>query len=224
MKLLIIEDERELSGSIAAFLNSENYLCEQAFTFGEAMEKVNLYDYDCILLDLMLPGGNGLDILREIKRQNNPAGVIIVSAKDSLDDKVNGLKIGADDYLAKPFHLPELSMRIYAIIRRKEFSANNLLQSNGVSIDLLSKSVDVNDQTVVLTRTEYELLLFLIGNKNRVISKGAMAEHLSGDMADMLDDHDFVYTHIKNLKAKLAEAGCRDCIKNIYGAGYKWIE
>jgi DNA-binding response OmpR family regulator len=115
-------------------------------------------------------------------------------------------------------------MRIYAIIRRKEFSANNLLQSNGVSIDLLSKSVDVNDQTVVLTRTEYELLLFLIGNKNRVISKGAMAEHLSGDMADMLDDHDFVYTHIKNLKAKLAEAGCRDCIKNIYGAGYKWIE
>ena len=172
----------------------------------------------------MLPGGNGLDILQDIRNRKNPVGIIIVSAKDALDDKVKGLEIGADDYLAKPFHLPELSMRIYAIIRRKEFSANNLLQSNGVSIDLLSKSVDVNDQTVVLTRTEYELLLFLIGNKNRVISKGAMAEHLSGDMADMLDDHDFVYTHIKNLKAKLAEAGCRDCIKNIYGAGYKWIE
>ena len=224
MKILIIEDERSLSDSIVAYLSSEKYLCEQAFTYADARMKVGMYEYDCILLDLMLPGGNGLDILRDIRSRSNPAGVIIVSAKDSLDDKIKGLEIGADDYLAKPFHLPELSMRIYAIIRRKEFSANNLLQSNGVSIDLLSKSVDVNDQTVVLTRTEYELLLFLIGNKNRVISKGAMAEHLSGDMADMLDDHDFVYTHIKNLKAKLAEAGCRDCIKNIYGAGYKWIE
>ena len=224
MKLLIIEDEQDLSNSIMTYLSSENYLCEQSFTYADAKMKVGLYDYDCIVLDLMLPGGNGLDILQDIRNRKNPVGIIIVSAKDALDDKVKGLEIGADDYLAKPFHLPELSMRIYAIIRRKEFSANNLLQSNGVSIDLLSKSVDVNDQTVVLTRTEYELLLFLIGNKNRVISKGAMAEHLSGDMADMLDDHDFVYTHIKNLKAKLAEAGCRDCIKNIYGAGYKWIE
>ena len=147
MKLLIIEDERELSGSIAAFLNSESYLCEQAFTFGEAMEKVNLYDYDCILLDLMLPGGNGLDVLREIKRQNNPAGVIIVSAKDSW----------ADDYLAKPFHLPELSMRIYAIIRRRQFSSSNTLCSNDISVDLLSKEVHVKDRIVILTRTEYEL-------------------------------------------------------------------
>lgn len=224
MKLLIIEDERELSGSIAAYLNSENYLCEQAFTFGEAMEKVNLYDYDCILLDLMLPGGNGLDVLREIKRQNNPAGVIIVSAKDSLDDKVNGLKIGADDYLAKPFHLPELSMRIYAIIRRRQFSSSNTLCSNDISVDLLSKEVHVKDRIVILTRTEYELLLFFIGNRNKVISKSALAEHLSGDMADMLDNQDFVYAHIKNLKAKLAEAGADDCIKNVYGTGYKWIE
>ena len=213
MKLLIIEDERELSDSIVAYLSSENYLCEQAFTCDEAKEKVELYDYDCVLLDLMLPGGNGLDILRNIRNKNNPVGVIIVSAKDSLEDKVRGLEIGADDYLAKPFHLPELSMRIYAIIRRKKFSANNVLQSNGITINLLSKTVHINNKTVLLTRTEYELLLFLIGNKNKVISKGAMAEHLSGDMADMLDNHDFVYTHIKNLKAKLAEAGCKDCIK-----------
>lgn len=224
MKLLIIEDERELSDSIVAYLSSENYLCEQAFTCDEAKEKVELYDYDCVLLDLMLPGGNGLDILRNIRNKNNPVGVIIVSAKDSLEDKVRGLKIGADDYLAKPFHLPELSMRIYAIIRRKKFSANNVLQSNGITINLLSKTVHINNKTVLLTRTEYELLLFLIGNKNKVISKGAMAEHLSGDMADMLDNHDFVYTHIKNLKAKLAEAGCKDCIKNVYGTGYKWVE
>ena len=224
MKLLIIEDERELSDSIVAYLSSENYLCEQAFTCDEAKEKVELYDYDCVLLDLMLPGGNGLDILRNIRNKNNPVGVIIVSAKDSLEDKVRGLEIGADDYLAKPFHLPELSMRIYAIIRRKKFSANNVLQSNGITINLLSKTVHINNKTVLLTRTEYELLLFLIGNKNKVISKGAMAEHLSGDMADMLDNHDFVYTHIKNLKAKLAEAGCHDFIKIVYGTGYKWVE
>lgn len=224
MKILIIEDERELSRSIVTFLSSEKYLCEQAFTFNDAIEKIRLYEYDCILLDLMLPGGNGLDILREIKRQNNPAGVIIVSAKDSLDDKVNGLRIGADDYLPKPFHLPELSMRIYALIRRKQFTSTNSLESNGITINLLSKSVTIQDKPVTLTRTEYELLLFLIGNKNKVISKSALAEHLSGDMADMLDSHDFVYAHIKNLKAKLAEAGCKNCIKNVYRTGYKWQE
>lgn len=224
MKLLIIEDEKELSGNIAAYMSSENYVCEQAFSYDEALTKVCLYDYDCVLLDLMLPGENGLDILRAIREKKNPVGVIIVSAKDSVDDKVKGLEIGADDYLAKPFHLPELSMRIYAIIRRKMFAVNNLLSSNRVTIDLLSKSVTANGQPVVLTRTEYELLLFFISNRNKVVSKGSMAEHLSGDMADMLENHDFVYTHIKNLKAKLAEAGVKDCIKNVYGTGYKWVE
>ncbi len=224
MKLLIIEDERDLSENIVTYLSSENYVCEQAFTYDTAKMKVNLYDYDCVLLDLMLPGGNGLDILRDIRKKRNPVGVIIVSAKDSLDDKVKGLEIGADDYLAKPFHLPELSMRIYAIIRRKEFAANNILRSNGIEINLPAKSVSVGGRLVVLTRMEYELLLFFIGNRNKVVSKASMAEHLSGDMADMFDNHDFVYTHIKNLKAKLAEAGVRDCVKNIYGTGYKWIE
>lgn len=224
MKLLIIEDQRELSNSIVTFLHSESYLCEQAFSFDEAMEKASLYTYDCILLDLMLPGGNGLDILRAIKQQNNPAGVIIISAKDSLDDKVNGIKIGADDYLPKPFHLTELSIRVYALIRRRQFSSNNTLRSNNIHIDLLSKEVRVNERGIVLTKTEYDLLLFFIGNRNRVISKSAMAEHLSGDMADMLANQDFVYTHIKNLKAKLADAGAEDCIKNIYGTGYKWVE
>lgn len=224
MKLLIIEDERELSENIVTYLSSENYVCEQSFTYDTAKMKVNLYDYDCVLLDLMLPGGNGLDILRDIRKKRNPVGVIIVSAKDSLDDKVKGLEIGADDYLAKPFHLPELSMRIYAIIRRKEFAANNILRSNGIEINLPAKSVCVGGRQVVLTRMEYELLLFFIGNRNKVVSKASMAEHLSGDMADMFDNHDFVYTHIKNLKTKLAEGGVRDCVKNIYGTGYKWIE
>lgn len=224
MKILIVEDERKLSDSIVTYLNGERYLCEQAFTYADAKMKVNMYEYDCILLDLMLPGGNGLDILSDIRSKSNPAGVIIVSAKDSLDDKVKGLEIGADDYLAKPFHLAELSMRIYAVIRRKAFSASNVLENNGIKINLLEKSVTVNGRPIVLTKSEYDLLLFFIGNKNRVISKSAMAEHLSGEMADMMDNHDFVYTHIKNLKAKLADAGCKDCVKNIYGTGYKWVE
>ena len=224
MKLLIIEDEYELSANIVTYLSSEHYVCEQAFTYVDALEKVNMYDYDCVLLDLMLSGGNGLDILREIRKKRNPVGVIIVSAKDSLEDKVKGLEIGADDYLSKPFYLSELSMRIYAIIRRREFAANNVLRSNGIEINLPAKSVSVGNRSVVLTRMEYELLLFFIGNRDKVVSKASIAEHLSGDMADMLDNHDFVYTHIKNLKAKLAEAGVRDCVKNVYGTGYKWVE
>lgn len=224
MKLLIIEDECELSANIVTYLSSEHYVCEQAFTYVDALEKVNMYDYDCVLLDLMLSGGNGLDILREIRKKRNPVGVIIVSAKDSLEDKVKGLEIGADDYLSKPFYLSELSMRIYAIIRRREFAANNVLRSNSIEINLPAKSVSVGNRSIVLTRMEYELLLFFIGNRDKVVSKASIAEHLSGDMADMLDNHDFVYTHIKNLKAKLAEAGVRDCVKNVYGTGYKWVE
>ena len=207
MKRLIVEDEHKLSDSIVTYLKSEKYLCEQAFDYNEALEKVRGYDYDCVLLDLMLPGGSVLDILRDIKRRNNPAGVIIVSAKDSLDDKVKGLEIGADDYLPKPFHLAELGMRVYAIIRRKEFGASNTLENNGIKINLLEKSVEANGRPVTLTKSEYDLQLFFIGNRNRVLSKGAIAEHLSGDFADMMDNFDFVYTHIKNLKAKLAQTG-----------------
>lgn len=224
MKLLIIEDERQLSESIVSYLGREDYLCEQAFTFGDAMMKVGVYEYDCILLDLMLPGGNGLDILHRIKRHRPQTGVIIVSAKDSLDDKVEGLKTGADDYIAKPFHLPELSMRIFALLRRKSFNATNTLQSGTVAIDLLGKKAMAGDTVLDLTKSEYELLLFLIENRRRVVSKSAMAEHLSGDMADMLDDFNFVYAHIKNLKAKLADAGVKNCIKTYYGTGYKWIQ
>lgn len=224
MKLLIIEDEQELSNSIACYLASENYRCEQAFTFEDALDKIGLYEYDCILLDLMLPGGNGLDILREIQRQNISSGVIIVSAKDSVGDKVEGLKIGADDYLAKPFSLPELGMRIFALMRRKNFSNDNLLHFDNITVDMLCREVHSDTEMIDLTKTEYELLLFLIENRNRVVAKSAIAEHLSGDMADMMDDYGFVYAHIKNLKAKLMAAGCKEHIKTYYGTGYKWEE
>lgn len=222
MKLLIIEDEKELSDSIVSYLGKEDYLCEQAFTFDEAMMKVGVYEYDCILLDLMLPGGSGLDILRRIKQRKPETGVIIVSAKGSLDDKIEGLKIGADDYIAKPFHLPELSMRIFALLRRKNFTASNILESGGIKIDLLDKKAMVGEKVLDLTKSEYELLLFLIENHKRVVSKSAIAEHLSGDMADMFDDFNFIYAHIKNLKAKLADAGITDSIKTYYGTGYNW--
>lgn len=222
MKILIIEDEHKLSDSIVAYLTGEKYLCEQAFDFEDAMMKAKVYDYDCVLLDLMLPGGDGLDILRSIKERNNPTGVIIISAKGSLDDKLKGLQIGADDYLAKPFHLAELSMRIYAVIRRKEFGANNVLESGDIRVNLLEKSVAVNGHPVTLTKSEYDLLLFFISNKRRVLTKAAIAEHLSGEFADIMDNYDFIYTHIKNLKAKLSETGVSNCIQNVYGMGYKW--
>ena len=224
MKILVIEDERELSRNIVNYLSSDNYLCEQAYNFQEAIEKISLYNYDCILLDLNLPGGDGLKILEEIKKRDIDSGIIIISARGSLDDKITGLKIGADDYLAKPFPLSELSMRIYALIRRQQFSNNNILKSNDLEIDILSKTVKVNDISVILTKSEVRLLLYLIGNKNRVVSKNAIAEHLSGDMADMLDSHNFVYAHIKNLKSKLGDAGCTNCIKTIYGTGYQWLD
>ena len=222
MKILIIEDEPELARSISEYLSKENYLCEFAETYKQAIEKVEAYEYDCILLDLMLPGGSGMRVLDVIKQQNKQEGVIIISAKNAMEDKVEGLQIGADDYLAKPFHLPELAARIYSVIRRKSFGNNNFIQQNELKIDLLAQSVFVNSKPVLLTKKEMGLLLYFIGNKNRVVSKNALAEHLSGDIADMFDNHDFVYAHIKNLKKKLNEAGCQNYLKTIYGSGYKW--
>jgi DNA-binding response OmpR family regulator len=222
MKILIIEDEPELAQDMVRYLTSEQYLCENASSFQAAMEKIHGYEYDCILLDLMLPGGDGLSILEELKRLNKQDGVIIISAKNSIEDKVKGLKLGADDYLAKPFHQAELAARVESLIRRKQFDGNNLIAQNELSIDIHAKTVTVHAEKVNLTKKEYDLLLFFLGNKNRVLSKGALAEHLSGDFADMFDSHDFVYAHVKNLKRKLKEKDYGDYIKTIYGTGYKW--
>lgn len=222
MKILIVEDERELASSIADYLKGQSYLCEFAETYSQAVDKISAFQYDCILLDLMLPGGSGLKVLEEIKRQNKQDGVIIISAKGSLEDKISGLQIGADDYIAKPFHLSEVSARIHSLLRRKQFGSSNILTLNELQINLLAKTLTVNGESVNLTKKEFDLLLLFIGNKNRIISKNALAEHLSGDMADMLDNHDFVYAHIKNLKRKLTEAGYNNYLKTVYGTGYKW--
>ncbi|MCZ2357621.1 MAG: response regulator transcription factor [Bacteroidia bacterium] len=222
MKILIVEDEKELAQDIVKYLSGQNYVCEVAETYNQATDKISVYQYDCILLDLMLPDGSGLDLLELLKQQNKQDGVIIISAKNSIEDKVKGLQIGADDYLAKPFHHSELSARIHSIIRRKQFNSSNIIQQNEITIDLLAKTVKVNEFEISLTKKELDLLLFFIGNKNRVISKSALAEHLSGDIADMFDNHDFVYAHVKNLKKKLTEASYGNYIKTIYGTGYKW--
>lgn len=222
MKILIVEDELELANDMEAYLETESYHCERAATYQEALDKINHHDYDCILLDLMLPGGSGLKILEELKAQGKQDGSIIISAKNAIEDKVEGLQLGADDYLAKPFHLAELSARIHSLIRRKNFQSTDLINQNELKIDLQSKVVRVHGNAINLTKKEYELLLFFIGNKNRVISKGALAEHLSGDFAEMFNSHDFVYAHVKNLKRKLKEFDYGDYLKSVYGLGYKW--
>ncbi|MCW3464232.1 response regulator transcription factor [Chitinophaga nivalis] len=222
MKVLIIEDELQLAQSIISYLSGQSYSCEHAGNYDHALDKIHLHEYDCILLDLMLPGGDGLQLLEALKKRNQHEGVIIISAKDSMDDKIKGLQTGADDYLSKPFHLPELAARIYSVIRRRKFQNNNIIQQGTLQIDLLAKTVHVGDVPVLLTKKEFDLLVYFLGNKNRVISKNALAEHLSGDMAGMLDSHSFVYAHIKNLKRKLTEAGAGNYLKTIYATGYKW--
>lgn len=222
MKILIIEDEPEIALSIKNYFCPHGIHCETASGYKQAIAKIGSFSYDCILLDLNLPDGNGFEILKALKEMNKTDGVIIVSAQESLDSRLDGFTLGADDYLTKPFHLAELLVRVQALVRRKNFKGQNIVVYNEISIDTLGKTVTVKGAKLEITKKEIDLLLFLIGNENKVLSKGAIAEHLSGDMAEMLDNHDFVYAHIKNLKKKLNKAGSEDYIETIYGLGYKW--
>lgn len=221
---MIIEDEQGLRESIEDYFSDAGNICETATDYTSALAKVNLYRYDCILLDITLPGGNGIDLLKIIKEENYTDGVLIISAKNSLDDRLEGLDLGADDYLVKPFHLSELKARVTAIIRRKSFNGSNLLTFNEISIDLLGREVKVDKQTVKFTRKEYALLLYFLANKGKVVSKNAIAEHLWGDGVDMADNFDFIYSHIKNIRKKLIDAGAKDYIQAAYGMGYKFTE
>jgi len=222
MKLLLIEDEIELAKSMQDYLNGHDFVCEWVSNYASAINKISSYDYDCVLLDLTLPDGDGFDILTELKKQNKTEGIIIISAKETLESRIEGFHLGADDYLTKPFHLSELLVRIQALIRRKQFNGNTKIIYNEITVDPLSKVVTVHNNPIDITKKEIDLLLYLIGNNKRVLSKAAIAEHLSGDMADMLDNHDFVYAHIKNLKKKLITAKGGNYIKTVYGLGYKW--
>ena len=204
------------------YLESEGYICETANDYQKASEKVNVYEYDCIVVDITLPKGSGLQIIEELKEKKSDAGIIIVSAKNSLDDKLKGLELGSDDYLTKPFHLSELNARIKALIRRKSFDGKNEILLNEIKIDLPSRAVYIKNSLITLTTKEYELLLFFISAKNKVITKNAIAEHLWGDDMDQSDSYDFIYTHIKNLRKKLIDAGSNDYVLTVYGSGYKF--
>ncbi len=221
MKLLIIEDEKALSDSISSYLEQESFVCDQAESYVGALEKIEQHDYDCILLDINLQDGNGFELLKTLKANHKGDGVLIISARNSLEDRVSGLKLGADDYLPKPFHLSELGARVEAIIRRRHAAGSNLLRLEEILIDIQARSVIVNGKTLDLTRKEYQLLLYFAYNKGRVVSKNAIAEHLWGDDMGAADNYDFIYTHIKNLRRKLVEAGAGDYIQSVYGMGYK---
>ncbi len=224
MKILLIEDEKELSRSITDYLQNENYLCEAVFNFEQAIEKINLYHYDCIIVDINLPDGSGLNLIRALKENKSETGIIIISARNSLDDKIIGLEIGADDYLTKPFHLPELNARIKSIIRRRSFGGVNEIVFNDLRILPEQMEVSVNNQSLVLTKKEYDLLVFFLSNKDRILTRESIAEHLWGDEMDTADSFDFIYTHIKNLRKKIMEKGGEDYIKTIYGMGYKFTD
>jgi DNA-binding response OmpR family regulator len=222
MKILVVEDEQALYESILAYFTGEGNICELATNFASASEKIALYHYDCILLDLGLPDGEGLELLTQLKSINKKDGVLIISARHSLDDRLAGLDLGADDYLVKPFHLSELKARVSAIVRRKNFEGNNLITFNEIKVDVAAMKISVNGQPVILTKKEFDLLVYFLSNKNKVVTKNAMAEHLWGDEMDLSDDFDFIYTHVKNLKKKLSEAGAKDYLRSVYGIGYKF--
>ena len=224
MKLLIVEDDRSLSRSINDYLKLEGHICEVALTFNDAIQKVSINKYDCIILDIGLPDGNGLDLIREMKSKRLTGGILILSAKSSLDDKLTGLKIGADDYLTKPFHFAELSARINSIHRRNNYLGLNEMIFNEIRINTDDNQAYVNDRLLVLTKKEYDLLLFFMANRNRIITKESIVEHLWGDNVILTDSFDFVYTHVKNLRKKIIAAEGRNYIKCIYGFGYKFID
>ncbi|MDR2497447.1 MAG: response regulator transcription factor [Tannerellaceae bacterium] len=223
MKILVVEDEYALLKAVEEFLSAEKYVVEKATDYHSATEKVMLYNYDCILLDISLPGGSGLQILNEMKKEGKAGNVIIISARDSLDDKVAGLDSGADDYLAKPFHLTELHARIKAVLRRKLHDGKQVMRLGNSSVDFAQRLVCVDDRPLKLNRKEFNMLAFFATNRNRLIAKDALAEHIWGDNIDMADDFDFVYSQVKNLRKKLKEAGSDIVIENVYGVGYKLV-
>lgn len=223
MKILIAEDEIELQNSIVTYLERDGNVCESASDYYEALYKIDLYEYDLLVLDINLITGSGLDILKVLKKNKSQTPVIIISANNSLDDKLEGLDLGADDYLTKPFHLAELNSRIKAVLRRGKFGGTERIEFNEISIDTNSRTAYVDNSPIVLTRKEYDLLLFFITNKGRVLSKEIIAEHLWGDHSDLADNFDFIYVHINNLRKKLTETGGK-YIKTAYGSGYKFME
>ena len=224
MKILIIEDEEELLNSAVSYLRGEGYICEEASTLAQGLEKIRLYIYDCVIADIGLPDGNGLKLVKELKSNLPDTGVIIISSRNSLDDKINGLDIGADDYLTKPFHLSELNARVKSILRRRKFQGNKEIDFNEIHVVPETLQASVNGKSIILTKKEFDLLIYFISNKDKVLTKEYIVEHLWGDYMDTANSYDFIYTHVSNLRKKLVEAGSRDYVKTVYGVGYKFTD
>lgn len=222
MKILIVEDEKELLETIASYLKGEDFICEKAVTFFEAEDKLVSFKYDIVILDITLPDGSGIDLLKLIKQHSPNTGILIVSARNSLDDKLTGLDLGADDYITKPFHLAELNSRINSLIRRRKFGGDDIIQFNEIRIDPGSKTVTVNGKPIELTKKEYNLLLYFVTNKDKVLTKESIAEHLWGDDIEMADSFDFIYTHMGNLRKKMKKLGAPNYLRTMYGLGYKF--
>ena len=223
MKILIVEDEPALRELIQRSLEKERYVVEVAADFNSALRKIEDYDYDCVLLDIMLPDGNGLNLLERLKAMHKRDNVIIISAKDSLEDKVLGLELGADDYLPKPFHLAELNARIKSVIRRQHHDGEIDICLGNIRILPDKYQVLINDREVELNRKEYDILLYFINRPGRLVNKNTLAESVWGDHIDQVDNFDFIYAQIKNLRKKLKDAGATAEIKAVYGFGYKMI-
>lgn len=224
MKVLVIEDNIELLQDIRGFLEEEGYICEIAPDFKSANEKIGYFPYDILVVDITLPDGSGLDIINKVKKENIDAGIIIISARISVGDKIRGLEIGADDYLTKPFYLAELNARIKALYRRKVYRGSREIVFNEIRIKPDSHEVFVNEVLLTLTKKEFDILHFFIVNRHRLLTKEAIAEHLWGDHIEMADSYKFIYTHLANLRKKIADAGGEDYIQTIYSVGYKFTD
>ncbi len=221
MKILIVEDEKQLLDSMLTFLKESGMICEKAETLAEASEKADLYDYDCVVLDIGLPDGSGLKVINILQQKQKQTGIVILSARNSLDDRLVGLNFGADDYVTKPFYMPELVARIKSVVRRRAFQGKNEILFNEIRVVPDEMMMYVKDKLISLTKKEHELLLYFLSNQNKVLTKESIAEHLWGDHADMADSFDFIYSHIKNLRKKMTDNGAHDYLKSIYGVGYK---
>ncbi|MDT0649356.1 response regulator transcription factor [Autumnicola edwardsiae] len=224
MKILIVEDEQEMLENMKQGLQQEKFLVETAADYHSALNKIGVYNYDCILLDITLPDENGLELLKYLKEKQLSDNVIIVSAKDSLDDKLTGLNLGADDYLPKPFHMAELTARVKAVLRRNNFDGNNFVQIANVKLDLENRDVFIQDKPVEFNRKEFDILSYFFSNKNRLVTKTALAERVWGDHIDQVDNFEFVYSQIKNLRKKLKQYKSEVEIKSVYGIGYRLSE
>lgn len=222
MKILIVEDEIQLMDSIFEFLEKSGMKCEKAMNLAEAIQKIDSMDFDCIVLDIGLPDGSGFKVIEEMAKKDNQTAIVIVSARNSLDDRLVGLNTGADDYVTKPFYMPELVARIKSVVRRRGFQEKNEIIFNEIKVVPDEMIMYIKEKPISLTKKEHELLLYLINNQNKVLTKESIAEHLWGDHADMADSFDFIYSHIKNLRKKITDNGGNDYLKSIYGVGYKF--